>query len=127
MPVDNERVLDNRPARWRCAEVPKRLGVIGAGVIGLELGSVWRRLGAEVTVLEALPVFLGAADEAVAREAQKAFARQGLDIHTGVAITAVKAGKKDVAVAWNDGAGKAQRATFDRLIVSIGRCRTPRG
>jgi dihydrolipoamide dehydrogenase len=60
--------------------VPKRLGVIGAGVIGLELGSVWRRLGSEVTILEALPKFLGAADEAVAKEAWKVFTKQGLAI-----------------------------------------------
>jgi dihydrolipoamide dehydrogenase len=90
-------------------------------VIGLEMGSVWRRLGAEVTVLEALPVFLGVADEAVAKEAAKVFARQGLAIHTSANITAVKVGKKDVAVAWTDAEGKAQKATFDRLIVSIGR------
>ncbi|MBK6337785.1 MAG: dihydrolipoyl dehydrogenase [Betaproteobacteria bacterium] len=118
--IDNRLVLDNEGA-LAMAEVPKRLGVVGAGVIGLEMGSVWRRLGSEVTMLEALPAFLGAVDEAVAREAQKAFARQGLAIHTGVAITSVKPGKKDVAVAWNDAAGKAQSATFDRLIVSIGR------
>ncbi|MBK7791169.1 MAG: dihydrolipoyl dehydrogenase [Betaproteobacteria bacterium] len=118
--IDNQRVLDNAGA-LAMNEVPKRLGVVGAGVIGLEMGSVWRRLGSEVTMLEALPVFLGAVDEAVAREAQKAFARQGLAIHTGVAITSVKPGRKDVAVAWNDAAGKAQNATFDRLIVSIGR------
>jgi dihydrolipoamide dehydrogenase len=120
VPIDNKLVLDNEGA-LAMADVPKRLGVVGAGVIGLEVGSVWRRLGSEVTVLEALPAFLGAADEAVAKEAQKVFARQGLAIHTGVSITEVRSGKKDVAVAWNDAAGKAQGATFDRLIVSIGR------
>ena len=120
VPIDNQRVLDNAGA-LAIGEVPRRLGVVGAGVIGLEMGSVWRRLGAEVTVLEALPAFLGAADEAIAKEAQKVFARQGLAIHTGVAITAVKPSKKDVAVAWTDAAGKPQSATFDRLIVSIGR------
>jgi dihydrolipoamide dehydrogenase len=117
---DNQRVLDNAGALALPA-VPKRLGVVGAGVIGLEMGSVWRRLGATVTVLEALPEFLGAADEAVAREARKVFARQGLSIETGVAITAVTPGKTDVAVAYTDAAGKAQSATFDKLIVSIGR------
>ena len=91
-------MLDNDGA-LAMAEVPKRLGVVGAGVIGLEMGSVWRRLGADVTVLEALPAFLGAADEAVAKEAQKVFARQGLAIHTGVSITEVTTGKKDVTVA----------------------------
>jgi dihydrolipoamide dehydrogenase len=119
-PIDNRRVLDNEGA-LAMTEVPRRLGVVGAGVIGLEMGSVWRRLGSEVTVLEALPVFLGAADEAVAKEAHKVFARQGLAIHMGIAITAVKPGKKDVAVTWNAADGTAQSATFDRLIVSIGR------
>jgi dihydrolipoamide dehydrogenase len=119
-PFDDRLVLDNAGA-LAIGEVPRRLGVVGAGVIGLEMGSVWRRLGAEVTVLEALPVFLGAADDAVAHEAAKVFARQGLAIHTSATITAVKVGRKDVAVAWTDGEGKAQQATFDRLIVSIGR------
>jgi len=118
--IDNRRVLDNEGA-LAIAEVPKRLGVVGAGVIGLEMGSVWRRLGSEVTVLEALPDFLGAADDAVAKEAQKVFARQGLAIHTGITISDVKPGGKDVTVAWNDASGNAQRATFDRLVVSIGR------
>jgi dihydrolipoamide dehydrogenase len=95
--------------------------VVGAGVIGLEMGSVWRRLGADVTMLEALPEFLGAVDTAVAKEAQKQFVKQGLAIHTGVKITAVKTSKSDVQVAWTDTAGKQQSATFDRLIVSIGR------
>ncbi|HTI46668.1 MAG TPA: dihydrolipoyl dehydrogenase [Casimicrobiaceae bacterium] len=117
---DNVRILDNDGA-LAIPEVPRRLGVVGAGVIGLEMGSVWRRLGAEVTMLEALPDFLGAVDTAVAKEAQKAFAKQGLAIHTGVKITEVKAGKSDVQVAWTDAAGKSQSATFDRLIVSIGR------
>jgi dihydrolipoamide dehydrogenase len=119
-PFDNVRILDNAGA-LAIPEVPKRLGVVGAGVIGLEMGSVWRRLGAEVTLLEALPAFLGAADEAVAKEAHKAFARQGLTIVTGVAIGAVKTSERDVTVSYTDGAGKAQQATFDRLIVSIGR------
>ena len=91
------------------------------GVIGLEMGSVWRRLGAEVTVLEALPAFLGAADEAVAKEARKLFAKQGLAIHLGVSIASVKPGKADVTVTWKDSAGAEASATFDRLIVSIGR------
>ena len=117
---DHERVLDNAGA-LAITEVPARLGVVGAGVIGLEMGSVWRRLGAEVTVLEALPAFLGAADDAVAKEAQKAFAKQGLAIHTGATITAVRTGKRDVTVAWTDAKGAAQSSAFDRLIVSIGR------
>ncbi len=118
--IDNERVLDNAGA-LAIPAVPKRLGVVGAGVIGLEMGSVWRRLGASVTVLEALPAFLGAADESVAKEARKLFAKQGLAIETGVNITAVTLGKAGVSVAYADAAGKAQAVTFDKLIVSIGR------
>ncbi|MEK6592391.1 MAG: dihydrolipoyl dehydrogenase [Pseudomonadota bacterium] len=116
---DNKLVLDNAGA-LEITEVPKKLGVIGAGVIGLEMGSVWRRLGAEVTVLEALPAFLGAVDEQVAKEAQKIFVRQGLAIHTGVKVGKVSAGK-DVTVEYADSAGKAQKLNVDRLIVSIGR------
>jgi len=118
--IDNERVLDNAGALAMSA-VPKRLGVVGAGVIGLEMGSVWRRLGASVRVLEALPAFLGAADDAIAKEARKLFAKQGLAIETGVDITAVDLGKADVSVAYTDAAGKPQAVTFDKLIVSIGR------
>ena len=117
---DNVRVLDNAGA-LAIPVVPKRLGVVGAGVVGLEMGSVWRRLGADVTILEALPAFLGAADEAVAKEAQKAFARQGMAIVLGAKIAAVRVGKDDVTVDYADAAGAAQSATFDRLIVSIGR------
>jgi dihydrolipoamide dehydrogenase len=113
-------VLDNAGA-LAMADVPGRLGVVGAGVVGLEMGSVWRRLGADVTILEALPAFLGAADEAVAKEAQKAFAKQGLAIKLGVGISAVRAGGDDVAVDFTDGGGAKQTALFDRLIVSIGR------
>ena len=117
---DNVRILDNEGA-LAIPDVPKRLGVVGAGVIGLEMGSVWRRLGADVTMLEALPAFLGAADEAVAKEAQKAFAKQGLAVQLGVKITRVAATKSDVTVEYTDAAGATQKATFDRLIVSIGR------
>jgi dihydrolipoamide dehydrogenase len=119
-PFDNKLVLDNAGA-LDIPEVPKRLGVVGAGVIGLEMGSVWRRLGSAVTVLEALPAFLGAADEAIAKEAQKQFARQGLSIHTGAKITAVKTGRNDVSVEWTDSAGATTTDVFDKLIVSIGR------
>ncbi len=118
--IDNVRVLDNAGA-LALDVVPETLGVIGAGVIGLELGSVWRRLGAKVTVLEALPAFLGVVDDAVAKEAEKLFRKQGLAIHTGARITGVRAGKKNVAVDWNDAAGTAQKSVFERLIVSIGR------
>jgi len=117
---DNVRVLDNAGA-LAIPDVPKRLGVVGAGVVGLEMGSVWRRLGSEVTILEALPTFLGGADEAVAKEALKQFTRQGLAIKLGVAITGVKVETDDVTVDFKDASGNAQTATFDRLIVSIGR------
>ncbi len=118
-PFDNKRILDNAGA-LALTEVPQRLGVIGAGVIGLEMGSVWRRLGATVTVLEALPVFLGAADEAVAKEANKVFLKQWLAIHTAVKVGRVKV-SKDVTVEYTDSAGKAQALIVDKLIVSIGR------
>jgi dihydrolipoamide dehydrogenase len=119
VPFDNKLVLDNDGA-LAIPEIPKRLGVIGAGVIGLEMGSVWRRLGAEVTILEALPVFLGAADEQVAKEAQKVFSKQGLAMHMGVKVGKVTVGK-DVKVDYADNAGKAQTLAVDKLIVSIGR------
>jgi dihydrolipoamide dehydrogenase len=119
-PFDEKRILSNTGA-LAIGEVPKTLGVIGAGVIGLEMGSVWRRLGAEVTVLEALPAFLGAVDDQIAKEANKLFANQGLAIHLGVKIGAVTAGANDVTVEYADGKGAAQKAVFDRLIISIGR------
>ena len=122
---DEKLILSNDGA-LAIPEVPKRLGVIGAGVIGLEMGSVWRRLGSQVTILEALPVFLGAADEQIAREAWKVFTKQGLKIELGVKITGVKA-KKDVTVEYADAEGKTQSAIFDRLIVSIGRIANTEG
>src|SRR5262249_59254460 len=95
---DNQLVLDNAGA-LAIAEVPKRLGVIGAGVIGLEMGSVWRRLGSQVTMLEMLDTFLPAADEAVAKEAWKVFTRdQGLNIVLGTTIGRVTAGNRGVTV-----------------------------
>ncbi len=118
-PFDEKLILSNAGALAIDA-VPKKLGVIGAGVIGLEMGSVWRRLGAEVTILEALPAFLAAADEQVAKEAHKLFVKQGLTIEMGVKIGDIKAGK-DVTVHYTDAAGKEHKAQFDKLIVSIGR------
>jgi dihydrolipoamide dehydrogenase len=97
------------------------LGVIGAGVIGLELGSVWRRLGSDVTVLEGLPGFLAACDEAVSKEAWKLFVRQGLKIHLAAKVGDVKVGKKGVSVAWTDAQGAAQRLEVDRLVIAVGR------
>ncbi|GGC00506.1 dihydrolipoyl dehydrogenase [Oxalicibacterium flavum] len=120
LPFDEKLVLSNTGA-LALNEVPKKLGIIGAGVIGLEMGSVWRRLGAEVKILEALPTLLGAADAQVAAEAGKQFAKQGLEIELGVKIGAVTVGKSDVTINYADGKGTAQKAVFDRLIVSIGR------
>ncbi len=120
-PVDNERILDNVGA-LALSETPKRLGVIGAGVIGLEMGSVWCRLGSEVTILEALPGFLMAADEQVAKEAQKIFTKElGLLIQTGVKISTIKTGKKNITVEYADAQGEAQKLEVDKLIVAVGR------
>ena len=120
-PFDEELILSNDGA-LRIGEVPKKLGLIGAGVIGLEMGSVWRRLGAEVTVLEGLPAFLGAVDEQIAREAQKAFVKLGLKIELGVKVGEIKADKKKgVTVAYTNAKGEAQTLVVDKLIVSIGR------
>nr|WP_297353427.1 dihydrolipoyl dehydrogenase [uncultured Caldimonas sp.] len=119
-PFDEENILSNDGA-LRIPAVPKKLGVIGSGVIGLEMGSVWRRLGADVTVLEALPTFLGAVDEQIAKEAHKVFTKQGLKIQLGVKIGEVKNGKKGVSVSYTDAKGEAQTLEVDKLIVSIGR------
>lgn len=119
-PFDEDRILSNDGA-LRIPAVPKTLGVIGSGVIGLEMGSVWRRLGAQVTILEALPNFLGAADEQVAKEALKAFVKQGLKFEFGVKITEVTSAKDGVTVAYTNGKGEAATLQVERLIVSIGR------
>ena len=118
--VDNKIVCDNEGA-LAFDSVPKKLGVIGAGVIGLELGSVWRRLGSEVTVLEATPQFLAACDEAVGKEAFKLFTEQGLKIEMGVSIGDIKSSAKGVHVAYKSSDGKPQTLDCDRLIVSVGR------
>ena len=117
---DEELILSNDGA-LRIPAVPKKLGVIGSGVIGLEMGSVWRRLGSEVTILEAMPTFLGAADEGVAKEAAKLFKKQGLDIQLSVKISKVTKGKSDVTIAYTDAKGAEQTLVVDKLIVSIGR------
>ena len=118
--VDQKIVCDNAGALDIDA-VPKKLAIIGAGVIGLEMGSVWRRLGSEVTILEAMPAFLAVADVDVAKEAAKVFAKQGLNIQTGVTIGETKVSKKGVSIAYTDKDGKAQKLDADRLIVSVGR------
>jgi dihydrolipoamide dehydrogenase len=117
---DEKLILSNTGA-LAIDGVPKKLGIIGAGVIGLEMGSVWRRLGAQVTVLEALPTFLGAVDEQIAKEAHKFFTKQGLSVSLGVKIGSIVTSKKDVTVEYTDDKGAVQKAVFDKLIVSIGR------
>jgi dihydrolipoamide dehydrogenase len=116
---DEKLILSNSGA-LALPDVPKRLGVIGAGVIGLEMGSVWRRLGSEVTILEALPSFLGAADESISKEAAKIFSKQGLKIELGVKIAKVDK-KKTVTVQYTASDTSSRTLECDRLIVSIGR------
>ncbi len=123
---DEERILSNDGA-LRIGAVPKKLGVIGAGVIGLEMGSVWRRLGAEVTILEGLPAFLGAVDQQIAKEAQKAFTKQGLKIELGVKVGEIKSARKGVTIAYLDAKGGKQSLVVDHLIVSIGRVANTEG
>ena len=126
---DGENIVDNVGALDFTA-VPKRLGVIGAGVIGLELGSVWKRLGAEVTILEALPDFLAAADAEVAKTAAKEFKKQGLDIKLGAKVSNTEiSGKgktKEVVVTYTDAEGE-KTLTVDKLLVSVGRRAATRG
>ena len=119
-PFDEETVLSNDGA-LRMTAVPKKLCLIGAGVIGLEMGSVWRRLGAEVTVLEGLPTFLGAVDQQIAKEAHKAFVKQGLKIELGVKVGDIKTTKEGVSVAYANAKGEALVLDVDKLVISIGR------
>jgi dihydrolipoamide dehydrogenase len=119
VPIDGKSVVDS----WGALEfdaVPKRLGVIGAGVIGLELGSVWRRLGSEVVVLEAMEQFLFMADQQVAREALKHFKKLGLDVRLGAKVTGSRQGKDGVALTYADASGE-QSVTVDKVVVAIGR------
>ena len=116
---DNVRILDNAGALDINA-VPKRLGVIGSGVIGLEMGSVWRRLGAEVTILEALPEFLAAADADVAKAAAREFRKQGLDIRLGAKVSKAEIKGEEVHVTYADDKGE-QTIVVDKLLVSVGR------
>ena len=125
-PFDEINILSNDGA-LRVASVPKRLGVIGSGVIGLEMGSVWRRLGAEVTVLEAMPTFLAAADESVAKEALKIFSKQGLKIVLGVKIGEISNSPQGVSVSYTDAKGAEVKLDVDKLIVSIGRLPNTQG
>ena len=120
VPFDEVNVLSNDGA-LSLGAVPAKLGLIGAGVIGLEMGSVWRRLGTEVTVLEGLDKFLPVVDEQIAKEAKKAFDKQGLKIETGVKVGEIQVSDKGVSVAYTNAKGEAQTLAVDKLIVSIGR------
>ncbi|MGI9287409.1 MAG: dihydrolipoyl dehydrogenase, partial [Pseudomonadales bacterium] len=120
--TDDDTIVDSTGA-LEFTSVPKRLGVIGAGVIGLELGSVWNRLGSDVVVIEALDEFLGIMDQQVAKEGKKIFTKQGLDIRLGARVTASEvkgAKKKSVTVTYTDSTGE-HKETFDKLIVAVGR------
>ena len=117
--VDGHRIVDNEGA-LAFPEVPQRLGIIGAGVIGLELGSVWGRLGSQVTVLEALDDFLPAADRQIASEALKVLTRQGLDIRLGARVTGARPHDGGVTVGYEDVGGRHE-CGFDRLVVAVGR------
>lgn len=117
--VDQQHIVDSTGALAFDA-VPKSIGVIGAGVIGLELGSVWRRLGAKVTVLEAMPNFLAAADKDVAREAKKILSKQGLEIKLGALVTNTQVSKNDVKVSYEIN-GEQHAEQFEKLIVAVGR------
>ena len=119
-PVDNDLIVDSTGA-LEFSEVPKRLGVIGAGVIGLELGSVWGRLGSEVVVLEALDQFLAVADQQIAKESMKIFKKQGLDIRLGARVTGSGIKGKEVHVTYVDSEGNETSLIFDKLIVAVGR------
>ena len=124
--IDNVRVLDNAGA-LSMTEVPARLGVIGAGVIGLEMGSVWKRLGADVTVLEAAETFLPMVDQQIAKEALKTLTKEtGLVIHNGVKIESTEASAEAVTVKYTL-AGEARELVVDKLIISIGRVPTTQG
>ena len=122
---DNEYIVDNVGALDFTA-VPKRMAVIGAGVIGLELGSVWKRLGAEVTILEALPEFLAAADAEVAKTAAKEFKKQGLDIKLGAKVSKAEIKKKEVVLTYTDSEGE-KTLTVDKLLVAVGRKAASKG
>lgn len=117
--IDGKHIVDNVGA-LSFTETPKKLGVIGAGVIGLEMGSVWRRLGSEVTLFEAMDEFLSVVDTDMSRAAAKEFKKQGLDIRLSTKVKAAKVSRNKVKVTYTDADGE-QEASFDRLLVAVGR------
>ncbi|MCU7837386.1 MAG: dihydrolipoyl dehydrogenase [gamma proteobacterium symbiont of Taylorina sp.] len=118
-PIDNKNIVDSTGA-LSFTEVPKRLAIIGAGVIGLELGSVWNRLGSKVILLEAQEEFLPIADRLLASEALRHFNKQGLDIRLGARVTSSSIGKKQITVSYQD-KQKQKRIVVDRVLVAVGR------
>lgn len=118
-PLTEDIIVDSTGA-LEFTSVPKKLGVIGAGIIGMELGSVWRRLGAEVVIFEALDKFMVAADDQIAKEALKTFTKQGLQVRLGARVTGTEIKRKQVTVSFTDAEGE-QQLTFDKLIVAVGR------
>src|SRR6185436_13098471 len=119
MKFDGKNIIDN----WGALDlesVPKKLGVVGAGIIGLELGSVWRRLGSEVVILEALDTFLAVADQGLAKEAARHFKKQGLDIKLGAKVSGAKSTASGVEVTYADASG-SRTISVDKLIVCVGR------
>ncbi|RLA02685.1 MAG: dihydrolipoyl dehydrogenase [Gammaproteobacteria bacterium] len=118
-PLNNDTVVDSEGAlEW--TDVPRRLGIIGAGIIGLELGSVWRRLGAEVTLLEAQDVFLSMADQQIAKAALRSFRKQGLDVHLGACVKSTTTTDDGVFIEYENSETE-NSLTVDRLIVAVGR------
>lgn len=124
--IDGVQVVDNVGA-LNFSEAPRRLVIVGAGVIGLELGSVWRRLGSEVTVLESSPLFLSAADEQVAKEALRVFTKQKLSIHFGAQIGTVTQTPEEVTISWRNSQGEDQELNTEKMIVAIGRIPNTQG
>ncbi len=124
--IDGVQVVDNVGA-LNFSKVPRRLVIVGAGVIGLELGSVWRRLGSEVTVLESSPLFLSAADEQVSKEALRVFTKQKLSIHFGAQIGTVTQTPEEVTISWRNSQGEDQELNTEKMIVAIGRIPNTQG
>ena len=119
-PLTEDVILDNEGA-LNISETPKRLGIIGGGVIGLEMATVWQRLGSEVVVYEAMDTFLAMADKDISKEAAKLLKKQGMDIRLGTLVTGTEVNGKEVTVTSKNGSGEESSQTFDKLIVAVGR------
>ena len=119
-PLTDDIIIDNVGA-LNIKQVPKRLGIIGAGVIGLEMGTIWQRLGSEVVVLEAMDNFLSTIDKDLSKEAAKCLKKQGMDIRLGALVTSTEVANNEVKVAVKKADGDSETLTFDKLIVAVGR------